>query len=204
MKKMDRKSILIYTGIIIGAFVVITIVTYFLYPYLNEERYEQIVANAQQNIPIADTDLEYISSEFDHLNNELEQLREEERRLIAIIDSLSAIHEHLVADGDIQAALRENIPAQTSPSVIPPQARPAANEPDADLLAANELNEEEFSERVKSLLNLDEHELAPIVNQMTQQELVRLYKGGGNIQREKLLRSLDPKQAAQLMKEIML
>lgn len=204
MKKMDRKSILIYTGIIIGAFVVITIVTYFLYPYLNEERYEQIVANAQQNIPIADTDLEYISSEFDHLNNELEQLREEERRLIAIIDSLSAIHEHLVADGDIQTALRENIPAQTSPSVIPPQARPAANEPDADLLAANELNEEEFSERVKSLLNLDEHELAPIVNQMTQQELVRLYKGGGNIQREKLLRSLDPKQAAQLMKEIML
>lgn len=173
-------------------FAVTTVVIFFVYPHLNEEKYEQIMSNIEQEESISDTDLEYIGGEFDYLNNELEQLREEERRLAGVIDSLTAVSEELNAEIEAQTvALQETTQAQDAGQ-------------GTGLLTANDENEEDFSERIKSLLNLDEHELAPIVNQMTQAELVRLYKGAGNIQREKLLRSLEPNQAAELMKEVML
>jgi len=73
-----------------------------------------------------------------------------------------------------------------------------------EFIAAASQPEEEFSERVKSLLNLDEEDLTPIANQMTQQELVKIYRNSGNLQREKLLRSLSAERATKLMQEIML
>jgi len=42
------------------------------------------------------------------------------------------------------------------------------------------------------------------VDQMNKDQLVRLYQGGGSIQREKLLRALKPERAAELMQTIML
>jgi hypothetical protein len=64
-------------------------------------------------------------------------------------------------------------------------------------------DDSEFRDNVKSLLNLDEEELAPIVRQMSTSQLLRLYRSGSNMQREKLLRSLTPSQAASLMREVM-
>ena len=66
------------------------------------------------------------------------------------------------------------------------------------------LTSEEFAQRIKSLLNLEEDDLAPILDKMTSEQLVRLYTGGGTIQREKILRSLSSDKAAKLMTEIML
>jgi Mg/Co/Ni transporter MgtE len=75
---------------------------------------------------------------------------------------------------------------------------------DTPFVTIAEEPQEEFSERVKSLLNLDEEDLTPIASQMTQQELVKIYQTSSNLQREKLLRSLTPERAAKLMQEIML
>ncbi len=74
----------------------------------------------------------------------------------------------------------------------------------AQLVADNGEHESQFSERVKSLLNLEEEELAPILKQLDDQQLLRLYDTAGNIQREKMLRSLAPGRAANLMQKIML
>jgi len=68
----------------------------------------------------------------------------------------------------------------------------------------NELDPAEFTERVKSLLNLEEDELGPILKNMTKGQIVRLYNGGGTIQRQKILRSMEADKAAELMTEIML
>jgi transcriptional regulator of heat shock response len=64
--------------------------------------------------------------------------------------------------------------------------------------------EEAFKDRVKSLLNLEEDEMAPILDKMTSKQLVRLYKEAGNTQREKILRALKSDQAARLITEVML
>ena len=46
--------------------------------------------------------------------------------------------------------------------------------------------------------------MAPILDKMTSQQLVRLYKEAGNTQREKILRALKSDQAARLITEVML
>jgi Mg/Co/Ni transporter MgtE len=66
------------------------------------------------------------------------------------------------------------------------------------------LNNEAFKDRVKSLLNLEEDELAPILEKMTSNQLVRLYTEAGNTQREKILRALNSERAARLITEVML
>lgn len=68
----------------------------------------------------------------------------------------------------------------------------------------NEIDKNKLRENIKSLMNLDEEELAPIVKEMTNAELKLLYSVSGNIQREKLLRSLPPNRAAKLIQEIMI
>jgi len=78
---------------------------------------------------------------------------------------------------------------------------PVSNASDSDRNRTQD--DSEFRDNVKSLLNLDEEELAPIVRQMSTSQLLRLYRSGSNMQREKLLRSLTPSQAASLMREVM-
>ena len=46
--------------------------------------------------------------------------------------------------------------------------------------------------------------MAPILEKMTKEQLVQLYREAGNTQREKILRALNSDRAAQLITEIML
>ena len=55
----------------------------------------------------------------------------------------------------------------------------------------------------KSLLNLDEDELGPILNRLSDAQLVKLYESSSNIRRAKLMRSLDPGKAALLLRRVM-
>jgi hypothetical protein len=55
----------------------------------------------------------------------------------------------------------------------------------------------------KSLLTLDEEELGPIVNRLTDSQLEELYTSSSNIRRSKLMRSLDPGKAATLLRRVM-
>ncbi|MGM0587467.1 MAG: hypothetical protein ACQETE_03550 [Bacteroidota bacterium] len=55
----------------------------------------------------------------------------------------------------------------------------------------------------KSLMTLDEEELGPIVNRLTDSQLEELYTNSSNIRRSKLMRSLDPGKAATLLRRVM-
>jgi Mg/Co/Ni transporter MgtE len=55
----------------------------------------------------------------------------------------------------------------------------------------------------KSLLNLDQEALSPIVNLLDDEQLVGLYNSASNMQRAKLLRSLKPEKAATVLKKVM-
>jgi Mg/Co/Ni transporter MgtE len=46
--------------------------------------------------------------------------------------------------------------------------------------------------------------MAPILEKMTSQQLVQLYREAGNTQREKMLKALSSDRAARLITEVML
>lgn len=227
---MERSAILKRTGIAFGSFIVITVVMFFLYPYLNKEKYDEIVSGTGSSDEMSvyekpsdnagDGGIR-LGKEFEYLNDQIEYYKKEQSRLLAVIDSLESSSEEMRRDYEQQItelleqkANAESFAEQNTPqqNTTPQQEQPQQPAAQAQFIAdagnvgveMNQDEQEEFFNKVKSFLNLDEEELAPIVSNLDNEELVRLYKGGGTIQREKLLRSLKPERAAEIMKVIML
>lgn len=213
---MDKAIIIKLAGLLVGSFLVTIVIMYFLYPYLNEEGYQEVVAEVKTetdslatatNIPnedilgvsIGENFITHRDTCIDTNNNTI---------LLATIDSLNQVnlgYEQRIAELTEQVSAA-HAASQATPIVQNNTANnPAGNVANTLSTDVNtQIEKEEFFERVKSFLNLDEEELAPIVAKLNNDELVRLYQGGGTIQREKLLRSLKPDRAASIMKEIML
>lgn len=181
----------------VGLLPVFMVVFYFLYPKINSERYDEVInrqAGEEQvafskNVDLDDPDL---NKEFEGMAHQMQEYLEREDKLNRSIDSLKQVNDSLNV---LMAAIQDSINERSSTA---PQEEIAENN------AGIEGFDENFSDRIKSLLNLDEEELAPIVDKMNKDQLVRLYQGGGSIQREKLLRALKPERAAELMQTIML
>lgn len=180
-----------------GTMAAMIMAAYLLYPYLNEEAYQEVLAMYTASDPVLDPDHAYPEMEFEDLVSQIENLQTSEERLQAALDSAEQENEDLRMDiEELQTAGNSDgeDTADRNPAIL-----------SADTMEPEELNHDEgFSERVKSLLNLDEEELAPIVSQMSDNQLIRLYMGGGSLQQEKLLRALEPDRAASLISEVML
>ncbi len=220
---MERSAIIKRTGIASGSFIVIVVAMFFLYPSLNKEKYDEIIGSSPSEQTTEDTGNLRLGGEFEYLSGQVEYYKNETSRLLAIIDSLQNRNEEMKKDYEQQIAdliqqkndsetvlaqinSDQNTTAQPQPNRQAQLADDAANIVNTSNTMAemSQEEQEEFFDRVKSFLNLDEEELAPIVSNLDNEELVRLYRGGGTIQREKLLRSLKPERAAEIMKVIML
>jgi len=183
-------KILKIIGIIIGSFAGMFILVFFAYPYINKDKFDEMIRSEQAPLT-ATIGSEISTEELQKLKEELERMQSENRELMAAFDSLNLVKEDLELELEEWEKMEEFMPVPGSPT-----------EP-VQRGSTYYMDDEEFAERVKSLLNLDEEELAPIIREMDQGQLVRLYQNAGTIQREKLLRSLEPKRAAALMKEVM-
>lgn len=217
---MSKSGIIKITGLLVIPFLVLTVAMYFLYPYLNEEKYNEVVAKfntdekkVERLAPHERTitsdggsNSTTLEKDFDTLSGQIEALKSQNIDLQTRLDSIRALNEELQQKLDKKAKALKDTKQNQADAVV------KQNQPQAtDFAQAATQNgqkqtqdTEAFSERVKSLLNLDEEQLAPIVNQMSNDQLIRLYRGGGTIQRQKLLRSLKPDRAAKIMTEIML
>lgn len=204
------KKILIIVAAVIVPFLAMLVLFYFLYPQLNEEKYEQILSGSNEDqteepardefeyneIAIDEPSAEnYTFEDYESLPNNLELLLAEQKSLQSTIDSLKNEKEALVSELDELNSSVDSLRAVETAG---------NNVPESMLAEASAETGEEFSERVKSLLNLEEEQLGPIVKQLSDEQLIRLYDSAGNIQREKLLRSLSASRAAKLMEKIML
>lgn len=209
-----KKKILIILAAIVAPFLGLLVLFFFLYPYLNEEKHKQVVSemnmesiieSAQNGFtndeivydvpaPEENNAREYTTEDYDELPNNLELLVAEQNYLQNVIDSLKSEKELLVKKLDELNSSVDSVNAMGSSAI---------NEAEPLLTEAIDESSEEFSERVKSFLNLEEEELSPIVRQLSDEQLIRLYNSAGNIQREKLLRSLSADRAAKLMERIM-
>lgn len=188
-------------ALIVVPFIVMIVVMYFTYPYLNEEKYQQAILTVQElaeeeqgETAVFDRDLAFMSSQQN-------ALIEERLELQAVIDSLMLEREQIAREIEELTKTRE-LAKTDEGNATGPAADNESGIADAD--RPRVIDEAEFSENIKSLLNLDEEELAPIVSKLSNDHLIRLYKSAGNIQREKLLRSLTAERAAVLMERIML
>ncbi|SMO81610.1 hypothetical protein [Gracilimonas mengyeensis] len=226
---MDKLTLLKILGVLVGLFLVSLITVYFLYPKINEDKYEKVVSDFEKQKQQEEYQSFYrpprpklnqvedssyagpcypgypqdeFAAGYDSASAGMDSLRmvntrpevrlipvpgvmgAEEQRLTGLVDSLQQV----IAGLETELSSKEE-------EFLAVQAELAEME--------EEMDPAEFSDRVKSLLNLDEDELAPILEKMSQEQLVRLYFGGGTIQREKILRSLKSDKAAKLMTEIM-
>jgi len=215
---MNKSALIKIAGILVVSFVVVTVATFFLYPYINEEKYEQIQAERDEKYPSDEYEGgknsgELLPSNMQRSpNGDLQQtgfdslVVTDSSSLSMSVDSLMAVNDSLAQQLEsaleTMANLESALEATGADESQLDEVRRGNN--DVEFIAAAAQPKEEFAERVKSLLNLDEEDLTPIANQMTQEELVKIYKSSGNLQRVKLLRSLSPEKATKLMQEIML
>ncbi len=188
---MYGKRLLTLILTFLGAFLGFLVLSFFLYPIFNP-------IDSDDEIP-GDFDLSELQDfnymefgpaaivrlrqEIQDLEEALEQLREKEAQDVAVIDSLFQVN----------LRLEENLARLGGPGA-PGQAQLASAEVELDQRTA---------EVARSLLRLDENELAPIVNRLSDNQIVDLYRASSNLQREQLLRALEPGKAATLLRNVM-
>lgn len=194
---MNTKKLLKIFGFIIGPLIPLTIAIYFLFPYLNEEKYEEIAKTDDYADVIADDEMiDAIGADFETIKEQVVAFRKDNRNLQMTLDSLRMVNDSLKkALASTKSELEEL--SGTQGQNEDPETEAALAE------TTREEEEEEFKENIKSFLSLDDENLAPIINQLSDDQLVRLYKGGSSLHRKKLLRTLESKRAAQLMTEVM-
>ena len=195
---MNKVAIVKIAGFLVVPILVMLVVIYFLYPLLNSDKYEMIVRTNGSMVDSAMIDslarLDSLAmadslAELRGVNLDVDKkLEMTEQRWINKVDSLSRMIYVL-------NSRLEGLESAKQSEVAPQQANNSS--PTA-------MSDEAFKERVKSLLNLEEDDMAPILEKMTKEQLVQLYREAGNTQREKILRALNSDRAAQLITEIML
>ena len=197
---MNKGAIVKIAGFLVVPIILMLVVVYLLYPMLNKDKYDLIV---RTNGTMYDSLMVDSLARVDSLMRadsiavadslaliEADQLERAQKMDIATkIDSLERLV--YVLSVRLEGLAEREIPQQQ-------------NNSQQQIASTAELEEEAFKDRVKSLLNLEENEMAPILEKMTSQQLVRLYREAGNTQREKILRALNSDRAARLITEVML
>ncbi len=189
------KTILLYTGIFVVGFIVLFAGMYLVYPYLQPEKAAkaQEAVQSEQLPPIYDYTT-FSPLKIDTLNTIIARLKKEIRAHKSAPDKYKVLSDSLVKVSKQQkqliGRLRDSLDVQEK--AIAAQLK--KNKPKSKGI--------QFSEVTKSLLSMDEKSLSPILKKLNDNMLVGLYRDGSNMQREKLLRSLNPDRAAQLLKKV--
>tara|TARA_Y100001935_G_scaffold217449_1_gene189745 strand:+ start:199688 stop:200284 length:597 start_codon:yes stop_codon:yes gene_type:complete len=198
---MDKGDIIKLAGLLIVPVIVFTVAMYFLYPVISKDKYERIAENFERKQnglpPLPDVDSLVVSDSL-NVDGEAKPEINSDTLTVDMLDAILA-----------QQEVKQNNPLKpvvdSLNAVIANLEKQLEEEKKkASSLVEETKNQEEFAVRVKSLLNLEENELAPILDKMSSKQLVKLYNSGGSTQREKILRSLNSEKAARLMTEVML
>lgn len=174
----------------------LTVAVYFLFPYINEEKHQEVAEKYDEEIVLADNfetqenyDGDAVEEDLGTLSERASAFKQNIQELQTQLDSLTTVNDSLksklLAKEEELKELKEN------------------EESASEDVVSEELSNEELSENVKSLLDLDDENLSPILNEMSDSQLIRLYEVGSSLQRKKLLRALESKRAAKLMTEVM-
>jgi hypothetical protein len=202
---MNLKKLLKIFGFVIGPLLPLAVAIYFLYPYLNEKEYQDIAKKYENTQVLEDSSkVELDMSSYENKTKTSEEKVKAFRNVISHlrdqVDSLNTLNDSLKTELLAKEKEIKDL-QQREVNTAEARAEETANEELSDEDAG--ITEEEFADNIKSLLSLDDENLSPIINEMNDQQLIRLYKAGNSLQRKKLLRTLKSKRAANLMTEVM-
>lgn len=192
---MPIKRILKILGYIFVPLLPMAVAVYFLFPYLNEEKHNEVAEKHNDEFKIGDTtDVELSSfspasagdESVNDIGEDFTDLKEKTSEYQKNIDSLQK-------EVDSLTTVNDSLEQQLA----------KGGELAEGETANSEISEEKFSENIKSLLDLDIENLTPILSKMSDDQLVRMFKAGSGLQRKKLLRSLESDRAAELMTEVL-
>ena len=176
--------------ILIAAFLLFMTLSFYLYPYFSQPEEEELPGEFELG-DLYEYDYEEFGpgavadllEQIDELEQELAELRAKEEQDMATIDSLYAVTRDQESELERLQAIAEG-----------PQQEGAAT-PERDMNAR-------LQEVAGNLLRLNEEELGPIVNRLSDNQLMVLYDNSSNIQRQQLLRALEPAKAATLINRV--
>ena len=176
---MNTKNLLIGVGALIGAFLISAVITFYVYPILHPEVKKTKEDQPKKEIAQSDS-LKNIDPEVRKLTLHISQLQMSNDTLNRLVTSQSVQIDSLQSLLDSKskqlAQLQKNVVVKQSQNI---------------------------EETVKSVLNLDEEALSPIVNKLSYSELLVLYNRASGMQKEKLLKSLNSDKAAEILKKVM-
>ncbi len=178
-----RRMIILIVGFLV-AFFLFLVLAFYIYPVFNPDvklglnQGEVYLYDYAQFGPQAVNDLK---KKLDALELEVNEKRAKEMKDLALIDSLFQAN----------LALEDELAGFRTGTLS------------GGLAGMRDSVDPKVAEISKSLLRLDEEELALILNRLSDNLLVELYNTSSNMQREKLLRSLEPNKAASLLRRIM-
>jgi hypothetical protein len=200
---MNLKKLLKIFGFVIGPLLPLAVAIYFLYPYLNEKEYQDIAKKYENTEVLEDSskvELDVGSYENKTSGEKIKAFRNVISHLRDQVDSLNILNDSLKTELSAKEKEIKDL-QQREVNTADTLAEEAANEEVSEEDAG--ITEEEFADNIKSLLSLDDENLSPIINEMNDEQLIRLYKAGNSLQRKKLLRAFKSKRAANLMTEVM-
>lgn len=178
---MDSKKIGLWAGGFLGSFLVLVTIMYFLYPHFNPEKQEALQDQSENMEETRFDPNKYGPKAVDSLTQKVGILQD-------TIDSLKTLEADYITQID---SLKSQLKQMDQKKL---------GSEDDEVTEVATKNLEDVS---RSLLNLDEESLTPIVNLLEDKQLVGLYNSASNMQRAKLLRSLKPDKAATILKEVM-
>lgn len=197
MKIMVKKNLLKFLAFVIGPILPMVIAVYFLFPYINKDKYQEVVGQYEDRQQIGNSaNVQLIGEDYAMLKERAKIFQGSMDQLKAEIDSINTVVQSLERK---LLAKEERIKELENKSAD--EAKFASRSASPVTSTGNE--EKSSTEDVKSLLGLEDENLAPIVDQMKDDQLVRLYRLGSSFQRKKLLRVLKSDRAAKLMMEVM-
>jgi hypothetical protein len=176
---MNTKKIIIYIVALIGAFLISLVASFYIYPLVNPDAVPK--KSNLSTMQLSDKTPQKSSSEI------IKDLRVKIGGMDHKIDSLTTQRKKDKATID---SLKKIVESKVK--LI------------AQLQKASLTKKENAKFIAKSLLNLDEEKLSPIVNKLNNKQLMAIYNTASNMQRQKLLQSLTPDKAADIVKKVML
>jgi len=195
---MDIKKIGITIGVFAGSFLVILILVYLLFPVINPEeaeKHELVMAEEQtENQMISETESE-ISDE-----GQITEIPSDTTEVVSKDSTSQRVTDN--TSGNESRTMKQTYITQIDS--LKEVVKKVKKEHEMELQEVTTVQlEEKVQETTKTLLSMDENALAPILNELEDPILIKLYNTATGMQKRKLLQSLQPEKASRILKLVM-
>jgi len=193
-----KKNTVLFLLILLVPPLVMIPAMFFLYPYIQSEKYEAVVEQVASQWSDGESEdekspLDRLRSDKQAENKSLSETTEAYKRIQQELQSLQRKF-------DLKERELSQVQDSLNGMITGLEETVEDLENKSSLNTVNNVGVSDvFADRAKSLFNLEDEELAPILTQMNDDLLLQLYDVASTMQRQKLLRCLSSDKAAKIV-----